>query len=144
SAFFTLTEFVRPQIFSIRFAPSESDRLPVAARIARREIAAVQLPDKLRAAELVVIVHRHDPMPARLQCFDGGRREAVLDADLHALHDTEARAVAGGLRALAVVGDAHQHLRVALRLHRAAHYAEAHHRLAVLGEEAGDDGLIRT
>ena len=49
----------------------------------------------------------------------------------------EARAVAGRLRALAVVGDAHHHLRVALRLHGAAHHAEAHHRLAALVTKPG-------
>ena len=69
-------------------------------------------------------------------------REAVLDAHVHALHTAEARAVAGRLRVLAVVGDAHHHLRVALRLHGAAHHAEAHHRLAVFRDEARDDGLV--
>src|SRR5947209_4762914 len=67
STFFTLTEFVLPQIFSmstpnqdskIRDRPrlilvSEADRLAVAARVARGEVAAVELPDELPAAELV-------------------------------------------------------------------------------------------
>ena len=69
-------------------------------------------------------------------------REAALDVDFHALHDAKARAIGGGLRILVVVGDAHHHLHVALRLHGAAHHAEAHDGLAVLGDEARDDGLV--
>src|SRR6266545_5099766 len=117
--------------------------LPVAARIAGGEVAAVELPDHLAAAELVVVVHRHDAVPAALQLRERSSGEAVLDAHLHALHDSEARAVAGRLRALLVVGDAHHHLRVALRLHGAAHHAEAHHRPAVFRDKAGNDGLVR-
>src|SRR5271154_6610536 len=55
SVFFTLTEFFRPQIFSISFLLLESRGLAIAARIARREPAAVHLPDHLPAAELVVV-----------------------------------------------------------------------------------------
>src|SRR5690242_18898073 len=82
-------------------------------------------------------------MAAALQLFQRrGRVAGFFHADVHALHDAEARAVARRLRALAVVGDAHEDLRVALRLHRAAHHAEAHHRLAAFRDEAGDDGLV--
>src|SRR6266566_1980552 len=118
--------------------------LPVAARVTGGEVAAVELPDHLAAAERVVVVHRHDAVPAALQLLERGCGGAVLDAHLHALHNAEARAVAGRLRALVVVGDAHHHLRMALRLHGAAHHAEAHHRPAVLRDEAGNDGLVRT
>src|SRR4029434_8469629 len=100
-----------------------------------------ELPDHLAAAELVVVVHRHDAVPAALQLLERGRREAVLDAHVHALHDPKARAVAGRLRALLVVGDAHHHLGVALRLHGAAHHAETHHRPAAFRDKTGDDGL---
>src|SRR5688572_23846350 len=142
SAFFTFTELVRPQIFSI--STLETDCLTVSARIARREIAAVELPDELRGSELVVVVDRDDAMAAALQLFQRRGREArFLDADVHALHEAKARAVAGRLRALAIVGDAHHHLGVALRLHGAAHETEAHHRASVAGDEAGDDGLVR-
>ena len=54
-----------------------------------------------------------------------------LDVDLEPLVEAPARRVAGGLRVLAVVEHAHQRLQVALRLHVAAHHAEAHLRLAV-------------
>src|SRR5687767_15896260 len=63
SAFLTLTELLRPQIVSI----SEPDGLPIAARIAGGEVAAVEPPDELRAAELVVIVDGDDAVPAALQ-----------------------------------------------------------------------------
>src|SRR5512135_3645020 len=142
STFLTLTELGRPQIFNIAF-PSESDGLPVASRVARGQIATVQLPDHLRAAELVVVVDRDDAVAAALQLLERRRRKAALDAHVQALHPAKARAVARSLRILPVVGDAHHHLRVALRLHRAAHHAEAHHRLAVAGDESRDDGLVR-
>src|SRR5687768_12411755 len=84
SAFFTLTELTRPQIFSIFL---EADRLSVAARIARRQIAAVELPDELRRAELVVVVDVHDAMAAALELLQGLRGEAsFLDAHIAALH----------------------------------------------------------
>src|SRR5258705_13395274 len=67
SAFFTLTELTRPQIFSMVL---ESYCLSISARIAGREVAAVELPDELRGAELVVVVHGHDPVPAALQLRD--------------------------------------------------------------------------
>src|SRR3954471_20752485 len=54
SAFFSFTEFVRPQIFSMQDLSSETDGLAVPARIAGCEVTAVELPDELRAAELVV------------------------------------------------------------------------------------------
>src|SRR5688572_30947385 len=65
STFFTLTELTRPQIVSIASA-SESCRLSVAARVARAEIAPVELPQELRAAELVVVVDGDDAVAARL------------------------------------------------------------------------------
>src|SRR4051812_44579700 len=147
SAFFTLTELTRPQIFSIdpQKQASESHRLAVAPRVAGDEIAAFQLPDGLAAAELVVVVDRDDAVAAALQLLEHRRLETVvLDAYIQPLHHPEARAVARGLRALPVVRNADQHLRVALRLHGSSHDAEAHDRLAVLGDEAWNDGLVRT
>ena len=44
--------------------------LPVAAWIAGGEVAAVELPDHLAAAELVVVVHRHDAVAAALQLLE--------------------------------------------------------------------------
>src|SRR5581483_5451306 len=149
SAFLTLTELRRPQIFNIpppnqALFPLEADGLAVAPWVARDEVAAVELPDELRAAELVVVVDGDDAVAAALQLLERRRRKAVLlDAHIQALHEAKARAVAGGLRALAIVGDAHHHLRVALRLHGAAHHAEAHHRPALARDEAGNDGFIR-
>src|SRR5262245_35855452 len=109
--------------------------LSVAARIAGGEVAVVELPDHLAAAELVVVVHRHDAVPSALQLLERVCGHAVLYAHLHALHDAETRAVTSRLRALAVVGDAHHHLCMALRLHGAAHHTEAHHRPAAFRDE---------
>src|SRR5512146_62654 len=137
----TLTELARPQIFSIAFS-LETNRLSVAARIARREVAAVELPDHLRAAELVVVVDRDDAVAALLEALQGRRRKAAFDAHVEALHPAKARPVARGLRVLAVIGDAHHDLRVALGLHRPTHDAEAHDRPAALGDESRDDRLV--
>src|SRR5215475_2762005 len=76
--------------------------LPVAARVAGGEVAVVELPDHLAAAELVVVVHRHDAVPSALQLLERVCGHAVLYAHLHALHDAETRAVTSRLRALAV------------------------------------------
>src|SRR6185503_1922920 len=124
---------------------SETYGLAVAARIARGEVAPVELPDELRAAELVVVVDGDDAVAAALQLLERRRGEAsFLDAHVHALHEAEARTVARRLRALTVVGDAHHHLRVPLRLHRAAHDPEAHHRLSLARDEARNDRLVGT
>src|SRR5262249_21193642 len=114
-------------------------RLPIAAWIARRYIAAIEAPNRLAAAELVVVVHRDKVVTAFPQPVERCRWETVLAADLKTLHPAESGAVAGRLRILAVVGDARQHLHVTLRLHRAAHHAEAHHRCPVSGHKAGND-----
>jgi hypothetical protein len=44
---------------------------------------------------------------------------------------------------LVVVEHAHDGLQMTLRLHIAAHHAEAHHRLALLGQEGRDDRVER-
>src|SRR3954470_24757006 len=59
---------------------SETNCLTIAAGIAGDEVTAVELPDKLRAAELVVVVDRDHAMPAPLQLLDyRGLESAVLD-----------------------------------------------------------------
>src|SRR5216684_2665369 len=45
----------------------EANGLPVPAGIARAAVAAVELPDELRAAELVVVVDRDDAMAAAFE-----------------------------------------------------------------------------
>src|SRR5712691_5730223 len=80
SAFLTLTELTRPQIFNIKKF-LKAGRLTIPARVARCEIAAVELPEELRGAELVVVVHGDDPVPAALQLGERLRGEiALLDA----------------------------------------------------------------
>src|SRR6266403_1802553 len=167
SAFFTFTELVLPQIFSMVSPKSGTDHvsflyrpaknvvcpcflfskaygLAVSTGIAGGKITAVELPDQLRAAELVVVIgHRNDLVAAAREAFQHRRRETRFDADFQALHDAVARPVARRLRILPVIGDAHHHLGVALRLHGAPHDTEAHHRLTVLRDEARDDRLVR-
>src|SRR5258706_16197365 len=59
-AFLTLTELTLPQIFNIRSLLLKPDRLTVPARVAGDEVAAVELPDHLRRAELVVVIDFDD------------------------------------------------------------------------------------
>ncbi len=54
---------------------------------------------------------------------------------------TNARGVAGFLQVHAEVDEVHQNLHVPLRLHVAAHHAEAQPRLAVFRHEGRDDGV---
>src|SRR4051812_36264170 len=132
NAFFTLTELTRPQTLSTNSPKqtSQADSLPVAARAARGEVTALQLPCQLGAPALVVVAGHHAAVAAALLGFErGGRVAALCHAGVEGLHDAKARAVAGGLRALSVVGDAPEHLRMPLGLPGAAHHAEAHHRL---------------
>ena len=56
----------------------------------------------------------------------------------------EARRVTGGLHVHPEVDDIHQHLHMPLRLHRAAHQAEAHKWLSILHDKRGDDGVKRS
>src|SRR5262249_44454910 len=101
-----------PQRASASAKTLEPDRLTIPARITCRVVAAIEPPDELSAAELVVVVDVDDLVAAVLEAGgDLGREAAFLDAHVHALHKAEARAVAGRLRALAVVGDAHHDLR---------------------------------
>src|ERR1700694_2002996 len=122
----------------------QTHRLAAAPWVACREIAVLKPPDRLAAAEQVVVVDRNELMAALAQLVQRCRREAALDAHLHALQRAETGAVAGRLRVLAVVGDAYHDLHMPLRLHRPAHDAEAHYRCAVFGHEAGNDGVVGT
>ena len=81
------------------------------------------------AVVLVAVGKGLDAVSELAQALHGGRVEAVLGVH-EARVPAPARRVAGGLRLLAVVEHAHQRLHVPLRLHVAAHHAEAHHRLA--------------
>ena len=83
-------------------------------------------------------------MAARPERFGQGRREAGFDRDLVAADDAPARRIGRRLRVLAIGEPAQHHLRMPLRLHRAAHDAEGGERGAVrLHGEAGDDGVER-
>src|SRR5271169_2685339 len=121
----------------------ESCGLAIPAWIARGKIPAIEAPNCLAAPELIVVVHSNKVMPALPELVERSWRETFLAADLHTLYPPEPWAVAGRLRVLAVVSDAHHHLHVTLRLHRATHHTEAHHRGAVFGDKAGDDRVVR-
>src|SRR4051794_10935842 len=55
----------------------------------------------------------------------------------------ETRGVAGFLQSHAEVEEVHKNLDMALRLHIAAHHAEAHHGLTVFGNKCGNDRVER-
>src|SRR5262245_65978391 len=80
-------------------------------------------------------------MAAALQLLVDLGLQAGLETHPEPGLDAPARRVGGGLRILPVVGEADHDLRMALRLHRAAHDAEAHDRPPVLADEARDDGV---
>ncbi len=107
-------------------------------------VAVVEAMDQLRAAEAE---HRdfraHDAMAAPRELVAHRAADPFLDADAEVLVHDPARRVAACLRILVVVGEPRDHLHVALRLHVAAHHAEAHHRLGVAREESRDDGVER-
>ena len=56
----------------------------------------------------------------------------------------KARRVTRGLHVHPEVDDIHQHLHMPLRLHCAAHQAEAHKRFTILHDKRGDDGVKRS
>src|SRR5271166_3543531 len=118
--------------------------LAIASWITGRKISVIEAPDRLAAAELVVVVHGNQVVPALPELVERRPREAVLATDLGSLYPPEPGAVTSRLRILAVVGDAHDYLHMALRLHRAAHHSEAHHRGAVFGDKARNDRVVRT
>ena len=68
-----------------------------------------------------------------------GRR---FDLDVQPARPLDPGAVQSGLRVHVVVDGVHQHLYLPLGLHKAAHDAEGTHRLPVLHQEAGDDGVV--
>ena len=112
--------------------------------VGRGAVAVLEAVDELRAPEAE---HRdlgaHDAVPAPRELFFHRGGDRVLEAHRVILVHDPARRVAAGLRILVVVDQAHHHLHVPLRLHVAAHDAEAHHGLAVAREEAGNDGVER-
>src|ERR1700722_18022596 len=73
--------------------------------------------------------------------FEGIKARSVFTHGLRRALVVPARAVAGGLHVEPVVDAVEDDLRLALRLHVAAHHAEGHPGLAVLAGEARDDGL---
>ncbi len=133
---------------------SIADHLAVLAHFRRASIHPVlRVPlDALVAAEIAVA--RYDLVAARRQFGLHRRVEARFHLDradarrglarrLRAAEMTPARGVAGFLDVHAEIDDVGQNLDMALRLHVAAHQPEGQERLAVLQDEAGDDGLER-
>src|SRR6266576_284552 len=129
------------------FLASEADGGAVAAALGGGQIrpAVGKAPDDLARAEIEARPFgARDLVTARLQPGERRRRHVLLGP--HRLVEfvhAPAWAVDGGLRVLAVIDDAREYLHVALWLHGAAHQAEGRHRLAVLGDEARDDGMER-
>src|SRR5581483_10358210 len=112
----------------MRNAPSsmvtlEANRCAVSPALRRGEVGAAlgELPDDLARAEVEARpLGARELVAARLEAARGVGRHVLLDPDrLVELVHAPARAVDRGLRVLAVVDDAAEHLHVALRLHRA-------------------------
>src|SRR3954469_21783942 len=97
--------FMAPGLTVDRQPSSEARGLAVPAWIAGREVAVIEAPDRLAAAELVVVIDGDYLVTPTAQLLQRRLREALLDAHLHVLHPAKARAVTRGLRVLAVVGD---------------------------------------
>src|SRR5262249_35245099 len=116
----------------------------VAAAFGGAEVGAAfgEAPDDLAGAEVEARSFGAGHLvAARLEAIQRLGRHVLLGPDrLVDFVHAPARAVDRGLRVLAVVDDAREHLHMALRLHGAAHQAEGGDRLAVLGDEARDDG----
>ena len=112
------------------------------------------VPDGLVAAEFGDR-RRHDLVAAVDQLTDSFRREAGFELHIAAVgfrrlaggfgrtDVVNPRCVARLLQAHVEVEQVHENLHVALRLHVAAHDAEAHHRAAVLGDQRGNDRVER-
>ncbi len=93
------------------------------------DIAVLALPDELARAEIHIgIVERRDPVAERFQPVGDLGRDAGFEIDREVAIDLPARRVAGGLGLLPVIQHADQSLEMPLRLHVAAHHAEAHDR----------------
>jgi hypothetical protein len=123
---------------------SKSNGLPVRAVLRSREISVVEPEDELGATEVgaQALGLRH-VVPALAEFVEHVGGNPVLDVDSAPSVYAPARRIRRRLGVLPVVREAYHHLGVALRLHRAAHHAEAHHGAAVPGHERGDDGVER-
>jgi len=106
-----------------------------------REIVG-QAPDELAASEVHVAVgFVNDLMSEIGKSLSDGHGDGRFEADLKAALHLPSWCIASGLRILMMVDHAKQGLHMTLRLHIAAHDAEAHLRRAVSGEKCGDDGV---
>ena len=81
-------------------------------------------------------------MTQRRQAMEQVLRCGALDVDAPPAFPLPARGVERCLRIQAKVDRVHDHLHMALRLHEAAHHAKRPNRRPVLGQKAGDDGVI--
>ena len=111
------------RIHSGRIPPSDGPKCPTQAREALREWLRGR---RIQDGEL------HWGQIGRI--FAHGLRRAFV---------MPSRAVAGGLNVEAVVHAIDDDLRLALRLHVAAHDTEGHPGFSIFAGEAGDDGLER-
>lgn len=102
----------------------------------------VPTPDDLTTAHGVGIVHDLYLMAhsSQLQGNIGGN--GTLQLYLLAAYPLESGSIQSFLRIHAEVDGVQQHLQVTLRLHEAAHYAERADCLAILAQEAGDNGVV--
>ena len=124
--------------------PSEADGLAVGTFFRSSEVTVVELEDELPPPELGAQAVAPDrPMAAGFQFVDYRSRHIVLELDVRLVVKPPARRIRSRLGILMVVRKPDHHLRVSLRLDRAAHHAETHHRPSVLRDERRDDRVKR-
>jgi hypothetical protein len=82
-------------------------------------------------------------MPPAAQSVDDVGMDRRFDLDIFALAPIPARCIQRSLRVKAIIDHFDHYLQMALGLHMAAHDAERPDGLAIAGQEAGDDGVIR-
>src|SRR5215831_15883871 len=123
---------------------SEADGLAVGTFFRSSEITVVELENQLPPPKLYSQSVAPDrPMAAGFQFVDYRSRHIGLELDVHLVVKPPARRIRSRLGILLVVGKPDYHLRVSLRLDRAAHHAETHHRPSLLRDERRDDRVKR-
>lgn len=99
-------------------------------------------PDDLAAAEAAAIQSHLDVMAPAGELGGNCLGEAVLHQHCLVLKPLPAGGIQGGLRIEAKVNGVHDHLQVALGLHKPAHDSERPYRLPLPGDKAGDNCVV--
>src|SRR5262245_8348940 len=135
-----------PHLHATRFRvrSSETDGLAVSTLFGSCEVPVMELEDELAASELGAQAVAADClMAAEFQVIDCRSGHLVLKLDAQLVAKAPARRIRSCLKILTVICKPDHDLRVSLRLDRATHHAETHHRQSVLRDERRDDRVKR-